>query len=90
MPGPFRGQQARNDRVIVTEAKANTSLLFETKLLEELASPTIPLRGQTGDPGALQLTEGVLHNACNKHGRQPVGFYGSKAGFYVSDVGPVI
>jgi len=51
--------------VVITIAESHSPLVLEAELLEELASPTIPLGGLAGDPGALQLIEGVLHDARN-------------------------
>jgi hypothetical protein len=64
--------------------------LFETKLLEELASPTIPLGGLAGDPSAFQLIECVSKDTRDELRRQPVCFYGGKTDLYVAYVRPEV
>lgn len=64
--------------------------MLKAELLEELASPTIPFWRLAGDPGALQLIEGVAENSPHRTRRQPVGLSGSKTNLYVSNIGSII
>lgn len=64
--------------------------MFETKLLEELASPTQFLWRKTGDPLASELIESVPDDTANKRRRQPIGADSGKANLYVAILGLIL
>jgi hypothetical protein len=87
---PLAFEKTGYDAVIVTESTANSPLVFEPKLLEELASATQFLRRQAGDPVAIELIESVAHDARNKARRQPVRPNSGKTDLYVAILGLIL
>lgn len=69
---PLSFQEAGNDRIISPEAFSDRAFMAKSELHQELASPTIPLGGQAGDPGAIELVESVREYRRNQAGRQPI------------------
>jgi hypothetical protein len=87
---PLAFEKTGYDAVIVTESTANSPLVFEPKLLEELASATQLLRRQAGDPIAFELIECVAHDARNETRRQPVRANRGKTDLYVAVLGLIL
>jgi hypothetical protein len=84
---PFAFEKAGDDTVIVAVSTSHRPLMFEPKLLEELASLTQLLRRETGDPIAFKLVECVAEYARDKVRRQPVGPCRGKANLNVPILG---
>jgi hypothetical protein len=87
---PFAFEEAGYDTIIVTVSTSHRPLVFEPKLLEELASLTQFLRRETGDPVAVELIECVAEYARHEVRRQPVGPCRGKTDLNVAVLGLIL
>jgi hypothetical protein len=83
---PLACEEAGDDHIVVPKAASDVAFFDKSELPEELASLTIPLGGQAGDPVYLQLIEGVSQNTLNEARGQPITADRGKTHLYVPKV----